>query len=240
MRGLTVALTVVTLILLGAGAGHAATLEWDFGSNLGNLEDAQKTYTVSSIGFIVMGYLSVTTTPPFAGYLYEKTDGSITGEGTGVGLAFNDPAAGEPGDHEVFAGQFLRVDLNDALLAGLSNFKIDLASIQAGEAYSLFTSNDPTAFSGGTACETGGTDPTLHPLCGGAPLRYIFLTGGGTNATDPSLSGDIDLTRITADTGGTAATPEPASLLLLGSGLTGVGVLGRRLRGRVPARARRA
>ena len=26
MRGLTVALTVVTLILLGAGAGHAATL----------------------------------------------------------------------------------------------------------------------------------------------------------------------------------------------------------------------
>jgi hypothetical protein len=87
-----------------------------------------------------MGYLSVTTTPPFAGYLYEKTDGSITGEETGVGLSFNDPATGEPGDHEVFAGQFLRVDLNDGLLAGLINFKIDLASVQAGETYRPSTS----------------------------------------------------------------------------------------------------
>jgi len=101
----------------------------------------------------------------------------------------------------------------------LTNWMIDLGSIQTGENYSIFTSALNNAFSTGTACENPGINPALHPLCPGVGVlkEFIFITGGGTG------SANILLTEIQA-----TAVPEPATMFLGGLGIIALGYAARR------------
>jgi hypothetical protein len=194
MSKLTVA-AMGLVVLLGAGAAEATTIDWVFGSNLHNLGVADKSYASTPGGFSITAHAFASTTTN--GVLYEKNGG---GEETGLGMCSRTC----PSDGEVQPHQFLRVDLG-ANEQSLTDWKIDIGSVQSGEGYSIYTSNSATAFTSGTSCGTNQTGFTLTALCGGAPSRYLFITAS---------SGDILLQRLQAD-----PVPAPATLSLLGSGL---------------------
>ncbi len=197
MSKLTVA-AVGLMVLLGAGAAEATTVDWIFGSNLHDLGVVEKSYSSTPGGFSVTAHAFASTTTN--GVLYEKSDG---GEETGLGLCSRTC----PSDGEIQPHQFLRIDLG-AGEQGLTDWMIDIGSVQSGEGYSIYTSNSATAFTGGSSCGTNQTAAGLTTLCGGAPSRYLFITAS---------TGDVLLQRLQAD-----PVPEPATLSLFGSGLVGL------------------
>jgi len=116
------------------------------------------------------------------------------------------------GHNEIQAPSFLQLDMSQLQSKGISSLIISFNSVQPGEGWKEGLS-DVSGFYEGLSGNMGGTDAGLTINTSGH--RYIDI-GATTN--------DVLLHSAAAP----APAPEPTSLLLLGSGLVGMGGLLRR------------
>jgi hypothetical protein len=180
------------------GVPAASAVTFDFSSHSGLLGNTQ-TYTVSGFTVTAAGFTSNTFSTSTATALFGK---SGVGDENGLGLA-NDPS----GQDEITGNNLIRI----ALPAGLTNITFRMNSTTSPEGWRVFGSNLATS---GYASLLTGSDEGTYSL----PLEnfyYFIATGGGTN--------NVLLASLSA-----TPTPLPPALLLLGTALAGLGVLGRR------------
>ncbi|HXH51303.1 MAG TPA: PEP-CTERM sorting domain-containing protein [Terriglobia bacterium] len=205
MRLRLLALLAVAMVIASSPA-WAFDVTWQFatsGSN-GNF-GTSKMFTGSDATSMITAYGNLTaggTTDLFGKFtLGDPTE-------TGLGIA-------SQVSHEIDNSQFIQFDVS-SLLSSFIGGSFTIGSLQSGESFEICESN--------TLGDIG--------TCGSA----IFESGSTTQNTVSLMDwGSFDFYSITAASGDVlvdsfAATPvpEPVSMLLLGSGLLGLGFLRRR------------
>jgi hypothetical protein len=197
--------------LLGIPAASAIT--WNF-----NTPDAPalpnttlgttQNYTAGGLTITAAGFASSAFATPLA--LYSKDAGS--GE-RGVGLAADV-------DHEIVApAHIVRI----ALPSGLTNTSFTMNSSTDGEGWQVWGSNLATS---GYAFLFGGTDELSHAVSSAFAFLYFIATGSAPNNV-----------LLSTFTGTASVVPIPPALLLFGTALAGLGILGRRRKKQHPAQA---
>ena len=179
------------------------------GADLGN----SNTFTVNGLSIVAKGYAISGATPD----LYGKNGGA---DETGLGLT-QDPG----GDNEIAPTDYLQLDfadpsVNNPKKYNVTQVRIQFASVQAGETWTLWGSN-VAGKAPGAAGSTKLLDSTA--LAGGAQPEDLLVIPSFSSYRYFSanvLLGQIEVT----------ATPEPVSLLLVGSAFVGLGLGLRRYR----------
>lgn len=123
-------------------SANAIVVTWDFnsGNQNGNAGANTLTYTQSGYNLTVRGYDNVPGTDTLHELYYKNESMSGGAMERGLGLAgvpsneFGVDANGNPSN-------YLQLDLRSILLAGATNGMIQVASLQAGESYTIFGSN---------------------------------------------------------------------------------------------------
>jgi hypothetical protein len=168
------------------------------------------------------GGLSVTTTGFFnAGgreNLYVKQGGT---DETGLGTVI------DTADHEITDLDFVNLDLSDLWIHGISSAQLTIESLQSGEGYKIWQGNtlgvlNPIFTTGGA-----GTGTDTIAISWGANNNIFGIQGISTSG----VSGpDVLVQGITFNTPlpPPPSVPEPASLLLFGSGIVALAVKKRR------------
>lgn len=123
-------------------SANAVLVTWEFnpsGQNA-NAGSGMITYNQSGYDLTVRGYDNVAGADPLH-QLYYKNDapnGGAMERGLGlVGTGSNEFTVGANGSPE----NYLQLDLRSILMSGFSNGMIQVASLQAGESYTIFGSN---------------------------------------------------------------------------------------------------
>ncbi len=222
------------LILLVVGVcfysvpAQAVIITWDFSSSpqAGNLGISTKDYTSGGFTITASGFnTSNSAVSPWilAGVtthnLFEKFVVSDPSE-QGLGLTGTSLGANEIQDQTL-----VQLNLTNLKNAGFTDLTLSIGSVQSPEAFSIFGS-DAAAADGvsGTLLTSGtGTDLDVSNFIadrsfpGLIPYNFFWFTA---TAVDVLLLNGLAATQ--------AEVPEPATMLLLGSGLLGMGVFARR------------
>ncbi len=214
LRGIFVTLGALALLGVAIGSAQATIIIWNFTSPANVSVASPHTYldTTSTFQIIASGFTTAnaptggTWTPGTVAstLLFQKVD---TPDETGLGLA--DLSA----DHEIAIKSMIQLDLANLITHGFTDPIMSIGSVQAGESFAVFGSNTAANAAGasGTLRNSGTGLPTVQTfsLSGYPSDQYIWITA--TNADVLLLNGL------------TAAVPEPSTILLLGSGLLGLG-----------------
>jgi hypothetical protein len=165
----------------------------------GDTKTPTLTYNDGTLSLTASGFLVAGNTPT---NLFVKQGGpNETGLGTTVDA-----------DNEIGPPEFVNLDLSSVL--SLGSVLITLGSLQADEEYMVCQGNTPGVM-GSLDCQTGGA-------------------GSESSTITVALTAGTDIVSVTGVQAGTigdgnviiasvATTPEPGSLLLLGTGLLGLG-----------------
>ncbi|MGH9435086.1 MAG: PEP-CTERM sorting domain-containing protein [Terriglobia bacterium] len=153
--------------------------------------------------------------------LYQKDDGASE---NGLGL-------GATSDNEINPGQQIVLDLTNLISAGYTNGTLTLGSLQAGEGAQICESDSLADAQAGTNL-TGCTGQILGSSAIGSSGQIPFGSGYLVFQTDNETSapaGNFLISELQAGTPTT--TPEPATLVLFGTALIGLGLLSKRFHG---------
>jgi hypothetical protein len=206
MKGKLAAL-VVAVVVLAAAPAFAGGISINFNSPSGVLGTSQAYGSITAYGFSCSVATSGTTGPSgcTATNLFGKNG---SGDESGLGTA---------GDvnNEIGITNLVQLDLSSLEKLGVTSVTIGLNSIQSGEGFDVFLSN------------TLGTAGSFYTSGGSADDNAVPITvnlGGNQFLGVSANSANVLLTSL----GATSSTPEPGTLVLMGSGLLLLGFGARR------------
>ena len=173
-------------------------------------------YSDGVVSVTASGYLNAGA----AEHLYVKN--SATPGETGLGTII------DTADHEITDKDFVNLDLSNLLAHGITSAQLTIESLQASENFSLCQGAAVGVF-GTLNCQSGG---------GGSLIKTVTITFNSTNdilsiqgiqqpGSPIVLGPDVLVQGLTFTT--PSQTPEPASMLLFGTGIASI-ILKRRRR----------
>lgn len=204
------ALLAVAMVISSLPA-LAFDVTWQFAnSTMNGNYGTSKTFTGSDATTMITaeGFLTAGGTTNLWG---KYTSGDPTETGLGI---MNQVA------HEIDSSQFVQFDVS-SLLSSFTGGSFSLGSLQSGESFLLCGSNSSGTL--GATCtpaifEAGSTTTNTVNLMSWGSFNYYDITGGP--------AGDTLIDSLVLTQG--SPVPEPVSMLLLGSGLVGLGFLRRK------------
>ena len=174
--------------------------------NPSGLLGTSQVYMSNGVDITAYGYSSQN----HATALFGKNDG---GDENGLGIA-------NESDHEIgVSPEFVQINIQQLLATNLTSLTMTISSVQVGEGFDIYGSN------------TLGTRGTSLLASGGSsldntPFSISPIPSGFEYLSIQASAGDVLLTNLTAQS---VSVPEPATMLLLGTGLTAFG-FGKRFR----------